>query len=66
MTYRGNFPNGKAARMCAAAWELYRAWMASTWPDDDPFDNDEGRAYWQHRDNCQDCTPRKVVNDDKQ
>lgn len=59
MTYRGTYPTGEPVRMCAEAWELYRAWLASTWPDGDPFDNAEGRAYWQHRDTCPECTGRK-------
>lgn len=60
MTYRGNFPSGEPVRMCAVAWELYRAWLLST-PEDDPFANAEGVAYWDHRDNCAECTGRKEI-----
>jgi len=66
MKYRGLFGDGVTTEMCDVAWELYRAWLAVPMPDGDPFDNDEGRAYWQHRDGCKDCMPRKVVKDDKQ
>ena len=61
MKYRGLFRDGTTTDMCDTAWELFRAWELSDWPEGyDPFDNDEGRAYWQHRDNCPECTPRKV------
>ena len=66
MKYHGLFRDGTTTDMCDTAWELYRAWLAVPMPDGDPFDNDEGRAYWQHRDGCPECTRRKVVNDDKQ
>jgi len=69
MKYRGLFRDGTTTDMCDTAWELYRAWLKTPTPDSDtgdPFDNDEGRAYWQHRDACPECTPRKVKQNDKQ
>lgn len=65
MTVTGSYPNGTPVKMCETAWELFRAWLASTQaPDsDDIFDNEAGRAYWQHRDTCPDCTGRRETND---
>ena len=53
----------RTIQICAEGWRLFDAWLKSDWRDvprgGDIFDNPEGRAYWQHRDNCPECTKRK-------
>lgn len=64
MTLTGTYPDGTHVGLCADGWALYLAWLASTWPTgDDLFDNDAGRAYWNHRETCPDCTGRRETND---
>lgn len=60
MTLTGTYPDGTHVGLCADGWALYLAWLAADKDfDADPFDNPEGRAYWDHRDNCPECTKRK-------
>ena len=56
----------RTIQICAEGWRLFEAWLMSDWDETTPkygdvFDNEAGRAYWQHRDNCAECTPKKEI-----
>jgi len=67
MTITGAYPDGTRINVCPEGARLFDAWLKSDWRDtprgEDVFDNPEGRAYWQHRDACPECTKRRNDND---